>query len=778
LFNETKPFFVNIICEVISLGNKKNSGTKKVGSKKEKPHTSSAMDKKESRPPISQDKFFGLKADIVSIILFMLALFIYICVTRGSGLPGNEQFIGLIGAGIMNGLAWLLGDAALMASFYLLLWSIHIGVLKQYWSSRMWGVSLLALSILIGISTYHIPEGLNALEAGSRGMGGGYAGGTLAYLLTKLMGKVGAIILIMLGVIVSLVQIINKPVGEIVNTLNRFLKALWEKVYPLFFEEEVIEPVKATPRREPIIISHEEPRLPFEEIQVQDSLLEPAAIQDDIKPEIKPEEKKSSLRLVVTPGQESQPEYQKPPLDILSNVSSERHIDKKNIKESITVMEETFSNFGIGVKVNQVSCGPSVTRYELSPAPGVKISRIISLADDLQLNLAAPGIRIEAPIPGKSAIGIEVPNGKILSVGLRNLLSSPAFARLNSPLAFALGEDISGNTMVARLNDMPHLLIAGSTGSGKSVCLNSIIMSFLYNTTPDEMKMVFIDPKMVELTVYNGIPHLLTPVVIEPRKASVVLRWMVSEMEKRYKLFADSGARDIERYNKTAREKLPYIVIVIDELADLMMVAPVEVEDSICRLAQMARAAGMHLIVATQRPSVDVVTGVIKANIPSRIAFAVSSQADSRTILDGAGAEKLLGKGDMLFFPVGAVKPYRIQGAFVSDNDIESTVNYIKQEYVGSVEQEPPHELEVSLQEAEQDWGDDLFWEAVTVFVDSKKASVSLLQRRLRIGYARAARLVDLMEERGIVSGLENNKREVLINSEQLEKLYAKNKLC
>lgn len=760
------------------MGNKKNSGTKKVGSKKEKPHTSSAMDKKESRPPISQDKFFGLKADIVSIILFMLALFIYICVTRGSGLPGNEQFIGLIGAGIMNGLAWLLGDAALMASFYLLLWSIHIGVLKQYWSSRMWGVSLLALSILIGISTYHIPEGLNALEAGSRGMGGGYAGGTLAYLLTKLMGKVGAIILIMLGVIVSLVQIINKPVGEIVNTLNRFLKALWEKVYPLFFEEEVIEPVKATPRREPIIISHEEPRLPFEEIQVQDSLLEPAAIQDDIKPEIKPEEKKSSLRLVVTPGQESQPEYQKPPLDILSNVSSERHIDKKNIKESITVMEETFSNFGIGVKVNQVSCGPSVTRYELSPAPGVKISRIISLADDLQLNLAAPGIRIEAPIPGKSAIGIEVPNGKILSVGLRNLLSSPAFARLNSPLAFALGEDISGNTMVARLNDMPHLLIAGSTGSGKSVCLNSIIMSFLYNTTPDEMKMVFIDPKMVELTVYNGIPHLLTPVVIEPRKASVVLRWMVSEMEKRYKLFADSGARDIERYNKTAREKLPYIVIVIDELADLMMVAPVEVEDSICRLAQMARAAGMHLIVATQRPSVDVVTGVIKANIPSRIAFAVSSQADSRTILDGAGAEKLLGKGDMLFFPVGAVKPYRIQGAFVSDNDIESTVNYIKQEYVGSVEQEPPHELEVSLQEAEQDWGDDLFWEAVTVFVDSKKASVSLLQRRLRIGYARAARLVDLMEERGIVSGLENNKREVLINSEQLEKLYAKNKLC
>ena len=296
-------------------------------------------------------------------------------------------------------------------------------------------------------------------------------------------------------------------------------------------------------------------------------------------------------------------------------------------------MEETLANFGIGVKVNQVSCGPAVTRYELTPAPGVKVSRIISLTDDLQLNLAAPGIRIEAPIPGKSAVGIEVPNSKILSVGLRSLLSSSAFRRLNSPLAFALGEDISGAPVVAKLMDMPHLLIAGSTGSGKSVCLNCIIMSLLYNSVPDQLKLVFIDPKMVELTVYNGIPHLMCPVVTDPKRAAVVLRWMVNEMEKRYRLFAEKGVRDISRYNQVAQERMPFIVIVIDELADLMMVAPVEVEDSICRLAQMARAAGMHLIVATQRPSVDVVTGVIKANIPSRIAFAVSSQADSRTIL-------------------------------------------------------------------------------------------------------------------------------------------------
>jgi len=465
-------------------------------------------------------------------------------------------------------------------------------------------------------------------------------------------------------------------------------------------------------------------------------------------------------------------------LELLSEVSSERSIDKKNIKESIAILEETFANFGISVKVNQVSCGPAVTRYEITPAPGVKVSRIISLTDDLQLNLAAPGIRIEAPIPGKSAVGIEVPNAKILSVGLRSLLSSPVFQRLNTPLAFALGEDISGSPVVAKLTDMPHLLIAGSTGSGKSVCLNCIIMSLLYNTVPDELKLVFIDPKMVELTVYNGIPHLMCPVVTDPKKAAVVLRWMVTEMEKRYRMFAEKGVRDINRYNQVTDEKIPYIVIIIDELADLMMVAPVEVEDSICRLAQMARAAGMHLIVATQRPSVDVVTGVIKANIPSRIAFAVSSQADSRTILDMSGAEKLLGKGDMLFFPVGAVKPYRVQGAYVSDQDIEKTVDFIKQQSYQTEDENQIKELEFSLEQADLEYDDDLFWDAVGVFVESQKASVSLLQRRLRIGYARAARLVDLMEERGIVSPLDaNKKREILIDSEQLEKLYENRKL-
>ncbi|HBQ26193.1 MAG TPA: cell division protein FtsK [Syntrophomonas sp.] len=758
----------------------KQSGSDK---KKDKSVRTLRTTKENVRTLEQQEQFNILKAEIMSIILFMLSVFIYICVSRLDGLAANEQFIGLVGSGIMKGLKLLLGDGAFIASIFLLLWSIHIGVLKKYWSSRMWGITILGLVFLMGISVYRIPVGLNALEAGSRGLGGGYIGGGLAYALVRLLGNIGTTILLILGVLVSLVQIINKPLRQIFNTSSTIARKTWTRVYPLLFEEQEEPLPSATPKKEPVIIdSHQQPNLlPFEELYLESNIpLETAAVKEELKEEPAAETKNESLRLVLSnKREENETQYQKPPLELLSNVSSERKIDKKNIKESISVMEETFSNFGIGVKVNQVSCGPSVTRYELSPAPGVKISRIISLADDLQLNLAAPGIRIEAPIPGKSAIGIEVPNNKILSVGLRNLISSPSFTNLTSPLAFALGEDISGTAVVARLNEMPHLLIAGSTGSGKSVCLNSIIMSFLYNTTPAELKMVFIDPKMVELTVYNGIPHLLTPVVTDPRKASVVLRWMVSEMEKRYKLFSERGVRDIQRYNLVAQDELPYIVIIIDELADLMMVSPVEVEDSICRLAQMARAAGMHLIVATQRPSVDVVTGVIKANIPSRIAFAVSSQADSRTILDSAGAEKLLGKGDMLFFPVGAIKPYRIQGAFVSDSDIEAMVNFIKEQFVGQEEPEPPRELELSLQEAENDWGDDLFWDAVNVFVDNKKASVSLLQRRLRIGYARAARLVDLMEDRGIVSEMDNNKkREVLINSEQLEKLYAKNKLC
>ncbi len=730
----------------------------------------------------------AVKLDIISILLFVLAIFTYISVSKFQGIPEDIEFIGFLGTYIMKGLLFTLGEAAIFVAFFMLFWSIHIGIRKELWSIRMWGISLALITVVVAVGIYKIPGGMSPWDAGQRGMGGGYLGGFIAFSWTKLLGRIGSAIVLCLASLISILMIVNKPIKEISANLASLLKSARQQCIKWFFYEEGVNDKpkisldSTNARTEAILIN------PFPEIEPSRS-----STTTDYKANITPASKDilDSYEISATDEVLSQEEkvstnsmskekysYQIPPLELLHDITAERSIDKKNIKDSIAILEDTFSSFGILVNVNQVSCGPAVTRYELTPAPGVKVSRILSLTDDLQLNLAAPGIRIEAPIPGKSAIGIEVPNHKVSNVGLRNLLQSASFKKIKTPLAFALGEDITGNTVVARLNDMPHLLIAGSTGSGKSVCLNSIIMSLIYNATPDELKLVFIDPKMVELTIYNGIPHLLTPVVTDPKKAAIVLKWMVSEMEKRYRLFAEKGVRDIVRYNQSAEEHMPYTVIVIDELADLMMVAPVEVEDAICRLAQMARAAGIHLIVATQRPSVDVVTGIIKANIPSRIAFAVSSQADSRTILDIGGAEKLLGKGDMLFYPVGAIKPYRVQGAYVSDSDIEKTVEFIKIQGQAFPEAEQIEVIEESLMEEDFD-EDELFWDAVTIFVEGQKASVSLLQRRLRIGYARAARLVDTMELKGIVSEIDKNKRrEILIDTEQFEKLYANRKLC
>ncbi|MGI5879770.1 MAG: DNA translocase FtsK [Syntrophomonadaceae bacterium] len=715
-----------------------------------------------------------LKIEVITLISFMTALFLFISITKFQGNPEDVEFIGWAGTKVAQGLGLLLGKGAVYFSLLMLAWSIHTGILKKLWSNCMLGLCLIYMDMLIWLSIYDIPGGITILSAGLKGLGGGIIGCALAHGLISIVGQVGAVIFILMLILVSFLLILNRSMAEIVYVLKNIVIKLIQKAESiLFYPSSANENAEKSLRvAEPIII---EPVQNTESIRKQPELnIYNINGKNQTEAQVSDKDEKIRLTLVKDNSRSKSENYNKPPLELLSEISSERTIDKKNIKESISILEDTFANFGVGVKVNQVSCGPTVTRYELTPAPGVKVSKIISLTDDLQLNLAAPGIRIEAPIPGKSAVGIEVPNSKILSVGIRNLLSSSNFKTINTPLAFALGEDISGVPVFGKLSDMPHLLIAGSTGSGKSVCLNGIITSFLYNADPEELKLVFIDPKMVELTVYNGIPHLLAPVVTDPKKASVVLRWMVAEMEKRYKLFAELGVRDIVRYNQSSKEKIPYIVIVIDELADLMMVAPIEVEDSICRLAQMARAAGMHLIVATQRPSVDVVTGVIKANIPSRIAFAVSSQADSRTILDIGGAEKLLGKGDMLFFPVGAVKPFRVQGAFVSDQDIENTVEYIKKQVNTQETAEYLQNIELTLQNTDLEIGDELFWEAVSVFVDSQKASVSLLQRRLRIGYARAARLVDIMEERGIVSAIDSNKkREILIDSEQLEKLVA-----
>ncbi|MBY9081947.1 DNA translocase FtsK [Paenibacillus sp. HN-1] len=466
--------------------------------------------------------------------------------------------------------------------------------------------------------------------------------------------------------------------------------------------------------------------------------------------------------------------YKLPPFRLLSKPNNGgKGSDQSDYMQTARKLEATLESFNVRAKVLEVVRGPAVTRYEIQPDIGVKVSRIVNLTDDIALALAAKDIRMEAPIPGKSAIGIEVPNPEVSLVTMREVMETQIFQEAESKLTIAFGRDISGQTIIGNLARMPHLLVAGATGSGKSVCINGIITSILYKAKPDEVKFLMVDPKMVELNVYNGIPHLMAPVVTDPKRASLALKKIVVEMEKRYELFSKSGTRNVEGYNQLMKDNpaavLPYIVVIVDELADLMMVAAGDVEDAICRLAQMARAAGIHLIIATQRPSVDVITGVIKANIPSRIAFGVSSQVDSRTILDMAGAEKLLGRGDMLFMPMGSSKPIRVQGAFMSDAEVEAIVHYVSSQGEAEYDESIVPEIDDTSSEAEEPQ-DELYDQAVQIVLEAKQASVSLLQRRMRVGYTRAARLIDSMEARGVIGPYEGSKpREVLISLEQYQ---------
>ena len=486
-------------------------------------------------------------------------------------------------------------------------------------------------------------------------------------------------------------------------------------------------------------------------------------------------------------------EYHFPPLKLLKRGSGKAQGDSDAyLRKTAQKLQEILYNFGVNVTVTNVSCGPTVTRYELQPEMGVKVSKIVSLSDDIKLNLAAADIRIEAPIPGKAAVGIEVPNKENSPVMLRDLIQSPEFQNAKSKLSFAAGKDIAGKTVVADIAKMPHLLIAGATGSGKSVCINTLIISILYKATPDEVKLIMIDPKVVELSVYNGIPHLFIPVVTDPKKAAGALNWAVSEMSTRYNTFAEYGVRNLEEYNKKVEnmripegeerpEKMPQIVIIVDELADLMMVAPGEVEDAICRLAQLARAAGIHLVIATQRPSVNVITGLIKANMPSRIAFAVSSGVDSRTILDMNGAEKLLGKGDMLFYPQGYQKPARLQGAFVSDEEVSSIVEFLANknpaaEYNSQIEQQVNT---ASLSGGAMGGGEDrdvYFEEAGRFIIEKERASIGMLQRMFKIGFNRAARIMDQLCDAGVVGPEEGTKpRKVLMTMEEFQTYMEEN---
>lgn len=487
------------------------------------------------------------------------------------------------------------------------------------------------------------------------------------------------------------------------------------------------------------------------------------------------------------------PEYVFPPLDLLHKGENKtKKGQEQEIRQTAMKLQQTLNSFGVHVTVTNVSCGPSVTRYELLPEQGVKVSRIVSLADDIKLNLAAADIRIEAPIPGKSAVGIEVPNAENSTVPLRDLLESDEFRNHKSKLAFATGKDLGGKVVVSDIAKMPHLLIAGATGSGKSVCINTIIMSILYKAKPEEVKLIMIDPKVVELSVYNGIPHLFIPVVTDPKKAAGALNWGVAEMTDRYAKFADVGVRDLKGYNQkidalkdvddpNKPEKLPQIVIIVDELADLMMVAPGEVEDSICRLAQLARAAGIHLIIATQRPSVNVITGLIKANMPSRIAFAVSSGVDSRTIIDMYGAEKLLGRGDMLFYPQGYQKPARVQGAFVTDEEVADVVDFLKNSNSGfsydpDMEQKIAKAQKTSASAKTAADTDELFADAGKFIIEKDKASIGMLQRVFKIGFNRAARIMDQLSDAGVVGPEEGTKpRKILMSQEQFENYLEEN---
>ena len=515
--------------------------------------------------------------------------------------------------------------------------------------------------------------------------------------------------------------------------------------------------------------------------------IQPDVIENNLfkqEEEKKEDKKKEVLQLEHAIAVEDE-HYEYPPIELLGKGKTKTlKGGAKALTDTATKLQKTLYSFGVSAKVENVSVGPAITRYELKPAEGVRVSKIANLADDIALNLAAETIRIEAPIPGKQAVGIEVPNKEKQTVNLREVLESPEFQNNKSKLTIALGKDVAGNTQLADIAKMPHVLIAGSTGSGKSVCINTIITSIIYNAKPSEVKLVMVDPKVVELSVYNGIPHLLIPVVTDPKKAAGALAWAVQEMDDRYNKFASKGVRDLKGYNHAMEKEeggqLPQIVIIVDELADLMMVAAKDVEEAICRLAQKARAAGMHLVIATQRPSVDVITGLIKANVPSRIAFAVSSQVDSRTILDSIGAEKLLGKGDMLFFPAGAPKPARVQGAFVSDEEVEKIVDFVKsngtatysEDILESIENSNKTEKELAQEQSEDDETDPFLMDAIQTVVETGQASTSFIQRRFKVGYARAGRIIDQMEERGVISGYQGSKpREVLMTLEKLNEL-------
>lgn len=771
-----------------------------------------------------------ININVVVAVMIIASILLAVLIYTNSGFIGEHlsPFLG----GIMGYVKYILPIGVFILAIYI----AYQG--ETSWSKKIVQFSVLLLCIAIIMNVYEIYQGTVQIEGnnleniiqqfyniGAKGSGGGAIGAVITIPLINLFEKVGTII-IASGVIIALC--ISMFGIDLVNRISDFIdgaeqrkeakkdknsKNEEESSEKIIGLEEKKETKKERKLREKL--EKEKAALDVEQLQINlnGKDLEKSKLFD-VEKEMKKnkkekEEKKQSPEFIEDPlfkKQEEQKEdktkevlqlehtltvedenYEFPPINLLSEGETKGiKGGKRALADTASKLQKTLYSFGVSAKVENVSVGPAITRYELKPAEGVRVSKIANLADDIALNLAAKTIRIEAPIPGKQAVGIEVPNEESEVVHIRDILETDLFKNHKSKLAFALGKDVSGDAIVTDIAKMPHVLIAGATGSGKSVCINTLISSIIYKAKPSEVKLVMIDPKIVELSVYNGIPHLLIPVVTDPKKAAGALAWAVQEMENRYTMFASKGVRDLKGYNEAVEKddnfgKLPHIVIIIDELADLMMVAKGDVEDAICRLAQKARAAGMHLVIATQRPSVDVITGLIKANIPSRIAFAVSSQVDSRTILDQVGAEKLLGKGDMLFFPTGAPKPVRIQGAFISDKEVEKLVNFVKANGETTYRDDITEYIEkANCTDKEIDEGtldsddetDPLLNDAIETVIDTGQASTSFIQRRFKVGYARAGRIIDQMEERGIISGYQGSKpREVLMTRERWDEL-------
>lgn len=814
------------------MANQKHSVKKKAPARTGRVPKAQHMAKSAGKKPERDAEYVRQRNQINAIVLFAVAI-LMVCLVLISG--------DHIWLWCHNALLGLFGSCAIIWPILL----FYISIVTAFERQNNWlGGKVVLMVVIIALfcsavyifsaadktSVHSLQNQLvNLYKLGMQRSGAGLFGGLLGIPFVAALGSTGAKIVIILALFVaimiltgtSLVQLfraITKPADMVASNISNVYeqraieRARKENSYidiPLDKEDVTQRITKAKSKKgknekldqlekvfgvkEPVVekVESNPVSVPGSGEKTEPS----AAVLEAVKNSAaEPEEKKppvgASMQMTMFADEPPQDgSYHFPPITMLetTKVTNDQEIAEE-LKTNGRMLVETLKSFGVQTKIMDISRGPAVTRYELQPAAGVKISKITNLSDDIAMNLAASGVRIEAPIPGKAAVGIEVPNKKVSVVRMRELIESNSFCTAKSRLTVVLGRDIAGEVATADLAKMPHLLIAGSTGSGKSVCINSFIMSLLYKSTPEEVRFLMIDPKVVELGIYNGIPQLLVPVVTDPRKAAGALGWAVTEMLKRYKTFAEKNVRDLNGYNTLAASSgykdengqpmphLPQIVIIIDELADLMMAAPNEVEDSICRLAQMARAAGMHLLIATQRPSVDVITGIIKANIPSRIAFAVSSQVDSRTILDMGGAEKLLGRGDMLFSPVGSQKPIRIQGCFVSDSEIESVVNFVKKTQEAGYDKDIAEEIEKNAV-AEKDSGSDsalgedtdpMMPDAVKCVVEAGQASTSLLQRRLRLGYARAGRLIDEMEQMGIVGPHEGSKpRQVLITYQQ-----------